>query len=163
MHSSSLLANIILLFSVFHVALAGQEQFAAGPAKLQVRQVPATPAPVDVCLDYETTANISTVGANSSYRTVVLQKANVGTITSARMLDAAIAKLPALTANLTLNQQCGNWTEIALIEAAVNFTQGKVLQFTTAGLPVGIYAGPSVVVIVAAVCAIFSLVWVFAG
>ena len=106
---------------------------------------------------------MSTVGANGSYRTVVMQKANVGTLTSARMMDAAIAKLPALTADADLNSRCGNWTEIALVEAEKNFTQGIVAQFTTEGLPVGILAGPEVLVIVGVIATLFSIVWVFPG
>jgi hypothetical protein len=163
MHSSSL---FVILLSAFNLALAAPEFHLPGAAKLsttlEVRQVSATPSQADLCLDYERTANISTVGANSSYRTVVMQKANVGTIFSARMMDAAIKKLPALTADQTLNTACGNWTEIALTEAANNFTMGMVLQFDTAGLPVGIFAGPEVLVIVAAISIIMSVTWVFA-
>ncbi|KAF1836741.1 hypothetical protein BDW02DRAFT_492916 [Decorospora gaudefroyi] len=164
MHSSSLLANIFLLLSVFHLAVAAPEhQYLAGAAKLEVRQVSVLPSQAELCLDYERTANMSTVGANSSYRSVVMQKMNMGSIYIARMLDAAIAKLPTLTANETLNTACGNWTEIALTGAETNFTQGIVAQFTTEGLPVGIYAGPAVGVIVGAICILFSVVWVFSG
>jgi hypothetical protein len=163
MHSSSLLTNIVLLFSAINLVAA--TPYLAGAARLstqlEVRQVSATPSPADICLDYERTANISTVGANGSYRTVVMQKANVGTLTSARMMDAAIKKLPALTADQTLNKDCGNWTEIALRESANNFTKGIVLQFTTEGLPVGIFAGPQVLIIVGVICVLFSVVWVF--
>jgi hypothetical protein len=167
MHSS-ILTSILIALSVFHLAAAGPNPVPVRPGsllntKLKVRQVSATPSPADLCLDYERTANMSTVGANGSYRTVVMQKANVGTLTSARMMDAAIAKLPALTADADLNSRCGNWTEIALVEAEKNFTQGIVAQFTTEGLPVGIYAGPQVLVIVGAIATLFSIVWVFPG
>jgi hypothetical protein len=145
---------ILLLLSLLSLATA---------ANLSARQVSATPTPAELCLDYEWTANMSTIGANGSYRTVLLQKSNVGTIYNARMMDAAIRKLPALTADPMLNARCGNKTEIALAEAEKNFTMGIVAQFTTEGLPVGIYAGPEVVVIVGAVSIIFSLVWVFSG
>jgi hypothetical protein len=145
---------ILLLLSLLSLATA---------ANLSARQVSATPTPTELCLDYEWTANMSTIGANGSYRTVLLQKSNVGTIYNARMMDAAIRKLPALTADPMLNARCGNKTEIALAEAEKNFTMGIVAQFTTEGLPVGIYAGPEVVVIVGAVSIIFSLVWVFSG
>ena len=112
MPSSSLLANIVLLLSVFHLAVAASEpRYIAGAAKLEsnlkVRQASATPSQADACLDYERTANLSTVGANSSYRTVFMQKVNLGTIYSMRLMDDATAKLPALTANQTLNKQCG--------------------------------------------------------
>jgi len=165
MHSS-LLTNIFIALSVFHLVAAGPNPVPVLPGgllntKLEVRQVSATPSQADLCLDYERTANMSTVGANGSYRTVVMQKANVGTLTSARMMDAAIAKLPALTADADLNSRCGNWTEIALVEAEKNFTQGIVAQFTTEGLPVGILAGPEVLVIVGVIATLFSIVWVF--
>jgi hypothetical protein len=163
MHSLSLLT---LLLSTIHLALSAPEiHLAGGIAKLsttlEVRQVSATPSQADLCLDYERTANISTVGANGSYRTVVMQKANVGTLTSARMMDAAIRKLPALTADQTLNSECGNWTEIALVEAEKNFTMGMVLQFTTEGLPVGIVNGLPIIFVCAAICVLMSVVWVF--
>ncbi|CAN9208158.1 unnamed protein product [Alternaria alternata] len=164
----SLLTNIFIALSVFHLVAAGPNPVPVLPGgllntKLEVRQVSATPSQADLCLDYERTANMSTVGANGSYRTVVMQKANVGTLTSARMMDAAIAKLPALTADADLNSRCGNWTEIALVEAEKNFTQGIVAQFTTEGLPVGILAGPEVLVIVGVIATLFSIVWVFPG
>ena len=79
------------------------------------------------------------------------------------MLNAAQAKLPKLTADVALNQQCGNLTELAFTEAANNFTKGIVAQFTTEGLPVGIKAGPELILIVIAICTIFSIVWIFAG
>lgn len=163
MHSS-LLASIFFLLSVFNLAAAATEHvYPAGAAKLEARQVSATPSQAELCADYQFTANMSTIGANGTYRTVLLQKSNVGTIYNARMMDAAIKKLPTLTADQTLNTVCGNWTDIALREAAANFTKGIVAQFTTEGLPVGIKAGPEVVVIVGVVCMIFSVVWIFSG
>lgn len=164
MHSPLLPTILLLLLLNISTLISATPQPPSLPgATLQIRQVPATPSQADLCLDYETTANMSTVGTNSSYRTVVLQKANVGTIYSARMLDAAMAKLPKLTADTTLNMVCGNWTEIAVREAAVNFTQGVVAQYSTQGLPVGIKAGPEVIVIVGAISMLFSVVWVFSG
>jgi len=72
----------------------------------------------------------------------------------ASMLNAAIAKLPALTTNATLNKACGNLTTVALTEAEKNFTKGVVAQFT--GIkPEGIKAGPEVAIIVAFV--VFSI------
>lgn len=156
----NLIVNLFLLLAAFNLVSAAAN---TPGAKLEVRQVSATPSQAELCLDYEITANMSTVGANGSYRTVVMQKANVGTIYSARMMDAAIAKLPALTADATLNNACGNWTEIAFREAEANFTRGIVAQYTTEGLPVGIKAGPEVVGIVVVICTLFSVVWVFSG
>jgi hypothetical protein len=158
MHSS-LFANFLVLLSFLGFVAAAE----IPAAKLEVRQVPATPSQAELCLDYEWTANMSTIGANSSYRTVLLQKSNVGTLYNSRMMDAAVKKLPTLTADPMLNAVCGNKTELALTEAAKNFTQGIVAQFTTEGLPVGIYAGPAVVFIVGAISILFSVVWVFSG
>lgn len=104
---------------------------------------------------------MSTIGANGTYRTVLLQKSSTGTIYNARMMDAAIAKLPKLTADTILNSACGNWTEIALREAERNFTLGMVAQFTTEGLPVGILAGPMLLPLIGAICTLFSVVWIF--
>ncbi|KAH8728598.1 hypothetical protein GQ44DRAFT_701668 [Phaeosphaeriaceae sp. PMI808] len=159
---SSLLAKLLLFLSLLGFVAAASEA-ALPAAKLEVRQVSATPSQQELCTDYEWTANMSTIGANSSYRTVLLQKSNIGTIINARMMDAAIKKLPALTADRQLNTVCGNKTQIALTEAERNFTQGIVAQFSAEGLPVGIKAGPEVIVVVAACCLIFSFVWVFSG
>lgn len=160
---SALFTNILLFLSLLHLSAAvpgPRPSVAQEQSKIQVRQVSATPSQTDLCLDYERTANMSTIGANSSYRTVLMQKSNTGTILNARMMDAAIKKLPALTADTTLNTACGNWTEIALREAATNFTMGIVAQFTTEGLPVGIVAGPLVVGVCGSIAALFSIVWV---
>lgn len=157
---STLLTNLIVFLSLFHLSLAVPS---AQPslAQVQVRQVSVTPSQAELCLDYERTANMSTIGANGTYRTVLLQKSSTGTIYNARMMDAAIAKLPKLTADTILNTACGNWTEIALREAERNFTLGVVAQFTTEGLPVGILAGPMLLGICATISTLFSLVWVF--
>lgn len=157
-------ANLLVALSVFRVAMATPDKYPA--AMLVERQSDAlanVPAGPDPCLDYSMTANMSIISATPSYRTVFIQKANVGTIATARMLNAAQAKLPALTADAALNQQCGNLTTVAITEAEKNFTQGIVAQFTTAGLPVGIKSGPEVIVVVATICALFSMVWVFAS
>lgn len=156
MHSS-LLANVLFLLTLLNLV-------AADPAaNLAVRQTSITPSQQQLCTDYEWTANMSTIGANGTYRTVLLQKSNVGTIYNARMMDAAIKKLPALTADVTLNMACGNKTQIALVEAEKNYTQGIVAQFDLVGLPVGIKAGPVVIFVVGAVSLIFSGVWIFSG
>jgi hypothetical protein len=161
MHSS-LIANILFFLSVLGFVAASPEP-GLPAAKLEVRQTSAMPSQAELCLDYERTANMSTIGANGTYRTVLLQKSNVGTIYNSRMMNAAIKKLPALTADKELNKNCGNWTEIAHTEAARNFTKGVVAQFTTDGLPVGIKAGPVVIYVIGAISIMFSLVWVFSG
>jgi hypothetical protein len=150
---SNMFTNILLFLSFLHLAAAvpgPRPSVAQEQSKVQVRQVSAQPSQADLCLDYERTANMSTIGANGTYRTIY----------NARMMDAAIKKLPALTADTTLNTACGNWTEIALKEAANNFTMGIVAQFTTEGLPVGILAGPMVLAICGSIATLFSIVWV---
>lgn len=158
---SRIITNILLFLSLLHLSAGVPGPRHPVPAaKLTVRQVSATPSQADLCLDYERTANMSTIGANGTYRTVLLQKSSTGTIYNSRMMNAAIVKLPKLTADTTLNAACGNWTEIALREAERNFTLGMVAQFTTEGLPVGIVAGPMLIGIVGAIVALFSVVWI---
>lgn len=157
-----LFANFLFALSIFTVAIAASDKFPAAVLVQRQNNPLPTTQNGDGCLDYSITANMSTISANSSYRTAFMQKAPVGTIITARMLNAAQAKLPALTADVALNQRCGNLTELALTEAANNFTKGIVAQFTTEGLPVGIRAGPDLIAIVLAIMCIFSMVWIFA-
>lgn len=157
-----LFASLLVVASVFHTAMATAKFPAAMLVERQTNPLPTTQV-VDPCMDYSITANMSTISANSSYRTAFIQKAPVGTIITARMLNAAQLRLPALTADVALNQQCGNLTALALTEAANNFTKGIVAQFTTEGLPVGIKAGPEVLVIVGGIVSLFSIVWTFSG
>ena len=157
-----LLASLFVLLSVFQLAVAAPEKYPG--VELVVRQsTTAATTPATSCADYSTIANMSVIGTNSSYRAAFLQKSPVGTIINARMLNAAMLKLPALTADAALNSQCGNLTTIATTEAANNFTAGIVAQFTTAGLPVGIKAGPEVIISVLSCIVILSGVWVFAA
>ncbi|KAF2690514.1 hypothetical protein K458DRAFT_413297 [Lentithecium fluviatile CBS 122367] len=157
-----LFASLLVLLSVFQLAVAAPEKYPA--AELVVRQATtAATTPTTTCFEYSTIANMSVIGTNSSYRSAFLQKSPVGTIINARMLNAAMLKLPALTANAALNTQCGNLTTVATTEAANNFTAGIVAQFTTAGLPVGIKNGLEVIISVLASCVIMSGVWIFSS
>ena len=168
---SSLMAKLIFLLSLLQLALASSSPdpvaggAAAAAANLELRDdnnnLPSTSIQTAQCLDYERTANLSIIGAIGAYRTAFLQKSNVGTMYNARMLDAAIAKLPMLKADKALNEACGNWTQIAIDGAKANYTQGIVAQFSTEGLPVGIKAGPIIIVVVAVICILFSTLWVF--
>lgn len=140
----------LLVLSLFHVAVF------ASPDKylpIHVRQTTGSTADPQ-CLDYSVTANLSTIGANSSYRAAFIQSSPQGTFQVAAVLNAAIAKLPALTKNATLNKACGNLTTVAFVEAEKNYTKGVVAQFT--GIkPTTIEAGIEVAVIVAFV--VFSI------
>ncbi|KAI3397062.1 hypothetical protein diail_11298 [Diaporthe ilicicola] len=100
------------------------------------------------CLQYSMIANMSVVGGNSSYRTVFLQKSPVGTLSNSAMFNKAILVAPNLTADVELNQACGNLTAIAIQEAATNFTQGKVAQFAFDPTPVPLVNGPITIVVV---------------
>lgn len=99
---------------------------------LQFRQSTATATPV-TCLDYSSIANLSTIGHNATMRAAYLQAAPDGTDHSVAILNDAELKLPALTKNVELNDQCGNLTTIALEEAANNFTKGIVAQYRVPG------------------------------
>ena len=96
---------------------------------LRQRQASTQPGTMVTCLDYSTIANLSTIGLNATYRAAYLQAAPDGTAHSAAILDGAEDKIPPLTMNAELNQQCGNLTTVALVEAANNFTQGVVAQY----------------------------------
>lgn len=96
---------------------------------IKPRQAGTQTGTLVTCLDYSTIANLSTIGLNSTYRAAYLQASPDGTAHSASLLNDAEAKLPPLTKNEALNQQCGNLTTIALSGAAVNFTQGIVAQY----------------------------------
>jgi hypothetical protein len=158
---NSFLAKVILLLSFFHIsALAAPDKF---PAVIGVRQTASTPND-PLCLDYSITANLSTIGANSTYRSAFLQASPLGNFPNAKMLNAAIAKLPKLTRDVGLNKACGNLTTVAFTEAEQNYTKGIVAQFSgLKGDQQSIQsAGPELIAIVAVVCMCFGLVFMIA-
>lgn len=112
------------------------------------------------CQSYSRTANLSTIGKNSTYRSAFYSRSLSGSMYDNRMFSEAILAIPALTADQALNNLCGNLTEVALTEAEANFTRATVAQFD--GIVVeGIKAGPEVMVIVGAVVVLFFGVWSF--
>ncbi|KAF2743383.1 hypothetical protein M011DRAFT_372651, partial [Sporormia fimetaria CBS 119925] len=114
--------------------------------------------PLLSCLDYSRIANLSTVGSNSSYRSPFYHLSKTGSMYDNQMFSAAIAALPPLMMDVQLNARCGNLSQVAIVEAARNLTNGTVLQFD--GVPVmGIKAGVEVVVIVSAIVVLFFGVW----
>ncbi|KAF2009251.1 hypothetical protein BU24DRAFT_314058, partial [Aaosphaeria arxii CBS 175.79] len=114
------------------------------------------------CLLYARTANLSTVGTNSTYRATFLQMSPIGAIHNARMFTAAMDALPSMTADAQLNTLCGNWTTIALAEAEKNFTQAKVLEFNDVIQDAQVIkAGPELIGIIICVLAVFFGVWCF--
>ncbi|KAG8160137.1 hypothetical protein KVR01_009673 [Diaporthe batatas] len=147
--TTAILLLAALTASVFASPMAGSDE---GSIKIVERAqftetVLSTQA---ACLQYSMIANMSVVGGNSSYRTVFLEKSSTGTLANSAMLNKAILVAPNLTADVELNAQCGNLTAIAIQEAALNFTQGKVAQFTFTGTPGSILAGPVIIVVVLA-------------
>lgn len=153
MHAS-LFSTLALCLTFFNLALASDSS--AQGAVLTPRQA-ANP---NACLDYRTTAMHAIIGANTSYRSAYLSQSNVGTLYDFRMFDAAIAKLPSLTADRALNDRCRNQTEIVAAEAASNFTRGSVGPFENVP-KVTITNGPIVAVLVTCCFTIFGLTWIF--
>lgn len=147
----ALLFLCTLLFSTS--VLASPAKPLDGAIKIVARQAPASAVPGTVlstdqaCLQYSRIANLSTIGGNSSYRTAFLESSPLGTLSNAAMLNGAIAALPPLTADAALNTACGNLTTIAAEQAAINFTQGIVAQFTFTGNPSSVVNGPIMIVV----------------
>lgn len=149
----ALLFLCAVLFSTS--VLASPFKSAPGSIKIIARQAPASAAvapgtallQADACAQYSRIANMSTIGGNSSYRTAFLESSPVGTLQNAAMLNGAMAALPPLTADAALNTACGNLTTIAAEQAALNFTQGIVAQFTFTGNPASVVNGPIMIVV----------------
>lgn len=180
MHLSIL--SVIFAAYIFTLGEATPTHHALG-SHLVIRQtqenVPQAPLANDPsCVTYSLTANLSTVGSNSSYRSAFYARSRSGSMFvllltlppyppsnpnhryDNRMFSAAIASLPKLTSDVALNSRCGNLTTVALREAERNLTLGTVLQFGGI-VPEGIKAGPEVVVIVGGVVLLFFGVWSF--
>lgn len=159
---NSLFAPVLLVLALFHTAvLAGPEQDVA--AALVPRQQQAVFNNAPECLNYARIANLSTVGTNSTLRSAFLQSSTTGTLYDKRMFTDAQLKLPALTANISLNAACQNWTAIALVESERNYSQRIVLQFANVPEnPQSIKsAGPELIAIVSFIFLIFFSVWCF--
>ena len=134
MMASPLLHYLCLFLSLLSVRVAAVE---AGSDGLVARQNPpsGTIATVVSCQEYARIANLTIIGKNSTYRAAFLRSGPFGTDTMSGMVDQAAPKLPALTMDQTLNQQCGNSTAIAIVEAANNLTKGIVADFKIVDAP----------------------------
>ncbi|ORY56578.1 uncharacterized protein BCR38DRAFT_402198 [Pseudomassariella vexata] len=143
-------------------AIATPEHFAAHlVARQNVAPVAIPASATPQCIEYSQIANLSTISANSTYRSAFLQASPVGTKYDSEMLNAAQAKLPALTINKALNELCGNLTTVALTAAEANFTRGVVAQFsgiTTEALTTGPITG----IVVLSIIAIMGIPWMVA-
>lgn len=127
-----------------------------GPAAVVVRQAAAANPPPTVmsCADYSRIANLSTIGANSTYRATFFAASPNGNQFNAEVLDTAIAKLPSVIMDRNLNDVCGNLTALALVEAERNFTRRIVAQFSNIPPAPPLTTGP----IIAVVCMSIVLV-----
>ena len=96
-----------------------------------------------ICSQYSTIANLSTVGANATYRAAYLAASPEGSDPARAPLDAAIPELPSFKFNKTINDECGNLTTLAFKAAAVNFTEGIVLQFKVGVVNAAVQMGAS--------------------
>lgn len=127
--ASPLLHYLCLFLSLLSVRAAAID---AGSDGIVVRQAPGGGGNIPTvvsCEEYARIANLTIIGLNSTYRAAFLRSGPFGTDTMSGMVDQAAAKLPPLTMDPTLNQQCGNSTAIALVEAANNLTKGIVADF----------------------------------
>ncbi|GKT56585.1 metal tolerance protein 3 protein [Colletotrichum tofieldiae] len=121
-------AQILLAVSVFVNAAFAKAVEVPGPAVVVRQTTPAQPT-IMSCGEYSRIANLSTVGANSTYRATFFEASPNGNQFNAEVLDTAMAKLPSVIMDRALNEACGNLTALALQEAANNFTIRTVLQF----------------------------------
>ena len=116
------------------------------------------------CLLYSRTANLSTIGSNSTYRSAFLDASPRGNFPNAKMFSTAIVALPPMTIDLALNEECGNLTTVAATEAEVNYTKGVVLEFGDIDTSqVGsIFAGPELMPMIAFIMLAMAGVWTYA-
>ncbi|KAI0458707.1 hypothetical protein F5B21DRAFT_403308 [Xylaria acuta] len=119
---------LLLSLSLFHISIASAAavQFRTAIAPRQSpAATPATSLP-DSCEDYGRIANLSTIALNSTLRGAFLRSSSLGTFPAAAILDAESPKLMSLKFNVALNQQCGNLSALAVVEADRNLTAGFV-------------------------------------
>lgn len=131
--ASWLFQYLCLFLTLLSVGAAAAD---AGSDGLAARQNAGGNTPTVVsCEEYARIANLTIIGLNSTYRAAFLRSGPFGTDTMSGMVDQAAPKLPPLTQDRTLNEQCGNFTAIALVEAANNLTKGIVADFQIVDAP----------------------------
>jgi hypothetical protein len=128
---------VVLLLSVLHISIAVAVDAGLDDVQaLAPRQSPTANALFSpICLNYGMVANLSTIGLNSTYRAAFLRSAPMGTDAASSILDTQSPKLPALMKDVNLNQQCGNLSQVAIVEAANNFSRGIVSEFAIQEAP----------------------------
>ncbi|KAI1811173.1 hypothetical protein GGS20DRAFT_128348 [Poronia punctata] len=89
---------------------------------------PITPPPslIMSCPEYSRVANLSTIASNTTLRGAFLRSSSLGTFAAAHILDVEKPKLASIKFDKDLNQQCGNLSELAIVEADRNLTNGVV-------------------------------------
>lgn len=113
--------RLLLLLSLFlNVAIA---------ASVFIRQTDGTVDNTVDCATYSSIANLSTISSNSTYRSAFMASTTDGSSKAASILNTAQSQLPGLINDVLLNRQCGNATDLALTEAANNFTNGIIAEF----------------------------------
>ncbi|GAW12144.1 hypothetical protein ANO14919_015020 [Xylariales sp. No.14919] len=121
---------LLLSLSLFHISIASAAaiQFRTVIAPRQSpAATPATPVALPVsCADYSRIANLSTIALNSTLRAAFLRSSSLGTFPAVAILDKESPKLMDLKLNVALNEQCGNSSAIAIVEADRNLTAGTV-------------------------------------
>ncbi|KAI0098209.1 hypothetical protein GGR51DRAFT_433626 [Nemania sp. FL0031] len=150
------LTSLVLLLSVYvSIASAGVVQFRTAIAPRQSPAATPTPAAIPVsCADYSRIANLSTIALNSTLRGAFLRSSSLGTFPAAHILDSESPKLMSLMFDVTLNQQCGNLSEIAVVEAGRNLTAGTVAGMKILSAP-GVDPGN---VILPVLCVLFIFI-----
>ncbi|KAI1614198.1 hypothetical protein EDD36DRAFT_219708 [Exophiala viscosa] len=128
-------ASILLLLSILATMTSASAIYS--PVNLSFL-IPRQQQTNTTCSEYSTIANLSIVGANSTYRAAFLAASPQGGDPARAPLDTAEKELPDLQFDTALNTECGNLTEIAIKGAATNFTNGVVLQFMiNSAVPLG--------------------------
>ncbi|KAI0489735.1 hypothetical protein F4859DRAFT_509317 [Xylaria cf. heliscus] len=117
---------VLLLFLHISIASAAAVQFRTVIAPRQTpTATPAASLPVS-CEEYGRIANLSNIALNSTLRGAFLRSSSLGTFPAAAILDVNPPKLMNLKFNVALNQQCGNFSALAVVEADRNLTAGTV-------------------------------------
>ncbi|KAI2603730.1 hypothetical protein GGR54DRAFT_455747 [Hypoxylon sp. NC1633] len=146
----------VLLLSLCSIAVAQAD----GTNGLAPRQSPsANAATQQVCQQYATVANLSTVALNSTYRAAFLRSTQMGTFAAISILDTEKPKLMGMMMDAKLNQECGNLSQIAIDGAALNLTQGTVLGLPILAAPGIDPASPVAPILFAAIFFIFGGTW----
>ncbi|KAK2779061.1 hypothetical protein CKAH01_11481 [Colletotrichum kahawae] len=145
------LAQLLLAATALANAIANP----AGGLAVVVRQAAPVaanpPSTIMSCAEYSRIANLSTVGANSTYRATFFAASPNGNQYNAEVLDTAILKLPTVIMDQALNTACGNLTALALVEAQRNFTQRTVLQLSNIPVPEPLTVGPVIAIVCASI------------